>query len=314
MERIQLVLKDKNNGNLKVDVVKANGRIFESIIPLSKLSGFRFNERVIDEDGLPSVGMELPGVLKEDGITVYLDRSNTLFWQYDGTKTLYYLPKTDKPDDVYFYIQRLLELNRIGGLTPETTEELLSLCKDNKYEEMKHRLNEVCGLFSYIFDDESYVLERKSSLAHPAGYNLQGFNKELRDKQMDELFQTIVGAANAKNDKDFHLVIGMTDDGDLTDNVLKDINIYWNGKEKQFIDDFMNRIGQMINAEFAAKIRLNFITIKEHRILDVVVPKWEGQILYFKNKPFLRVNASTRILEGIEFENFVLNSNNRLYN
>lgn len=298
MLHTKVLLISKNENVLKVRECSTGNC---STIPVVRLKGFQFYADYVDEtDHLPKVGGEYPAVMKEDG-TIYLDRFNSEYWTYSTES----VQQTE--NNWLQIIRRLLELSQIGSLTPELTQEMLELYHKKQYGLLEEKLIKECRLFDYVWSDESQFLEHKSSLIYPAGFQKGDLlTVELKNKQLDVLSETLVGAANARQEKDFHLEIGVTDDKQLTSNVNEEIEKYFDGNVQQFIDMFTNRLNQLVrNIQFTSSLRFEVITVQGKKILDVVVPQWKGDVLFYKDNVYVRTQATTTLLEGMALVNYI---------
>ena len=297
MIHTKVLLVSKNEKAMDV-VEDTTGKRFS--IPMVCFKGFQFHDDCVDADNLPMVGKKYPAVMKDER-TVYFDRFNTEFWNYS--------PDVPQPEDCDWLqiVRRLLELSMIGSLTPELTFEMLQLYRSKQYAQLKEKLIKECRLFDFILADESQYLENKSSLIYPAGFQKGDFiTPDLKNKQADVLSESLVGAANAYLKKDFHLVIGVTDDKKLTNNVTEEIEQFYDGNMQKFIDMFTNRLNQLVeNPLFTASLRFESIRVEGNTLLDIVVPPWEGEMLLYRKQAYLRTQASTVRLEGWAFVNFV---------
>lgn len=312
MRTFILKTKQLDEGGLQGILFK-DGNPLDVIIPKTRLSGFNFKKESQDSEGKLREGLLFKCVMNEINGNIYLDKRDSSFYTYDSTKELSdkfineSIQLSKKNEEYPYIIYRLLELERIGGLSSEDRTKLVNLYKEKKMDDFKNLLIKLCGLYSYIFDSESQLLERKSSLAHPAVISANN-TEDPKNIQLDVISQTIVGAGNAQQIKDFHLIVGITDDGVLTDNIAMEMKEYWQDSEKNFIDVFTNRLSQVtMNSTFVMSLNINFLTIEGHRLLDIAIPNWTGDILYCKKKVYLRVQATTQLLEGERLVNFAKN-------
>ena len=297
MIHTKVLLVSKNEKAMEV-IESTTGKRFS--IPMVCFRGFQFHADCVDADQLPMAGREYPAVMKDDH-TVYFDRFNTEFWNYS--------PDASQPEDCDWLqiVRRLLELSMIGSLTPELTAEMLQLYRAKQYVMLKEKLIKECRLFDFILADESQYLENKSSLLYPAGFQKGDLlTPELKNKQADVLSEALVGAANANLKKDFHFVIGVTDDKKLTNNVGEEVEQFYDGNMQKFIDMFTNRLNQLVeNPMFTGSLRFETIRIEGNTLLDIVVPPWEGDLLLYRKQAYLRTQATTTRLEGWAVVNFV---------
>lgn len=294
------VISSPVNNYLPVEVVD-NGINRSESVPIRN---FCFKPEFVDNNGNPKIGLRLRGIINEKDC-LYLDKRDKTYYVYDASKDINRTIFSGFSDEIDFpnMIYRLLCLRRIGGLTEEVTEHLLILFTSHRYEEFKSILIDSTQMYNYLFEPESSLLERKSSLIHPA-HTLSTDPTEIRNQQLDEISMQIVAAGNARQLKDFHLVIGIDDDGKLNDNVKNEIAEVWKSNKK-FIDIFTNRLCQLINIkDFVSTLNFQFVTAKGHLLLDVTIPQWKGDILFFKQKVYTRVQAQCRLIEGEDLMNY----------
>ena len=274
-------------------------------IPVACLKGLQFYPNCVDEtDQLPKVGKEYPAVMKDDG-TMYLDRYDQEYWTYSALSS-------DVAENNWLQIvRRLLELSQIGSLTPQLTQEMLRLYHSKQYALLEEKLIKECRLFEYVWAEESQLIEHKSSLVYSAGFK-QGevLTQERRMEQLDELSQALVGAANAKKKEDYHLVIGVTDHQLLTTHLSDEVDQFFGGNINKFIDVFTNRLNQIVeNPMFTSSLRFEPFTTQGRLILDVVVPYWDGDVLFYRKQVYLRIQKTTTKLEGAALVNYIRSLN-----
>lgn len=304
INKINFIITSKTEYDLS-GYVKETG--YKVNVPKCTVNGFDFFDSCRDEDGYPRLGIELPAVQKDNG-TVYLDRASKRLWIYSAQNAC-------SPDNEWLpVIRQLLSLNKIDKLSKETCDELLELYSKRRFSEMRRRIIEECGLYSFIFDEESQLHENKSSLVYPA--NKHDFNtfEEQRTEQFNELSRTIVGALNAGKKENFHLIVGISDDGVPNDNVRNEIRDYYNNNTKTFTDMFVNRLKQLTTCpDCLTSIEFNFIDVGDKLVLDIVIPQWTGDIILFRKDAYLRVQSTTQKLQAqglIE----LLNNRNKINN
>lgn len=301
MDKITILIQNYNDRGYQVIRTTDNKGY---LIPYSCMEGFHLNEKYTDSRGRLKLGQIYPAVQKNEEV-VYFDKSNTTFWTYVPAT----IEESATPSEYEWLliIQRLLELNSINGLSKEDIDDLLMLCRNRKYNEFKQLLIDKLDLFSYLFEDESLYCENKSSLVFPARKIQVGETiEDLKTEQLDVLSAELIGAGNAIRVKDFHLIIGKNDNFQFTGNIDEEINKYYEGSTRKFIDMFTNRLSQLTESTaFVSTLRMNFLTINNHSLLDICVPNWQGEILTFKKKIYLRVNAVNRELQGKDLIQFI---------
>ena len=265
----------------------------EYYIPKKCLDGFDFDPDYMDENGDLKTNMLYPAI-KKDGRLIYLDKSDRRYWKFSYK----YGEKDESKNEWIEIIGLLLEMRRIVDVEPQVADDLLNLYRE-KDSTFKRELKKALGLENTL-KDENLFNENKASLVFPPNRMREDETiEQLMLRQWDNLGTEIIGAGNAFRNEDFHLVVGKNNDNVLTDNVSNELRTYFEGSPRVFEERFTNRMLQLTqNPLFIATLKMNFITIKGHLILDIVVPPWTGEILHYKGEFYLRSQSINNHLKG----------------